>query len=96
MSDARPDMKLLLLHGPPGTGKTTLAHVLARHAGYRSVEINASDDRSAAAFFRKVVPALEHEALDTGKPSLVVVDEIDGALGTEGTVYPLITKVALF
>ena len=30
------------------TGKTTLAHVVARHCGYRPHEVNASDDRSAA------------------------------------------------
>ena len=34
-----------LLYGPPGLGKTTLAHVVANHAGYNVVEINASDDR---------------------------------------------------
>ena len=34
-----------LLYGPPGLGKTTLAHVVANHAGYKVVEINASDDR---------------------------------------------------
>lgn len=32
------------------TGKTTLAHTIARHAGYNIVEINASDDRSPEAF----------------------------------------------
>jgi replication-associated recombination protein RarA len=26
----------------PGIGKTTLAHVIANHAGYRVVEVNAS------------------------------------------------------
>ncbi|EOD19227.1 hypothetical protein EMIHUDRAFT_243123 [Emiliania huxleyi CCMP1516] len=40
---------LLLLSGPPGMGKTALVHVVARHAGYRLLEINASDDRSAKA-----------------------------------------------
>ena len=30
-----------------GIGKTTLAHVAVRQAGYRPVEVNASDDRSA-------------------------------------------------
>ena len=33
------------MYGPPGLGKTTLAHVVANHAGYNVVEINASDDR---------------------------------------------------
>lgn len=42
--------KIALLCGPPGLGKTTLAHTIARHAGYNIVEINASDDRSPEAF----------------------------------------------
>lgn len=37
----RPERKILLLHGPPGLGKTTLAHVVAQTAGYSVMEINA-------------------------------------------------------
>lgn len=37
----RPERKILLLHGPPGLGKTTLAHVVAQTAGYSVLEINA-------------------------------------------------------
>lgn len=33
--------QVALLCGPPGLGKTTLAHVIARHAGYCVVEMNA-------------------------------------------------------
>ena len=35
------DAKLALLCGAPGLGKTTLAHIIARHAGYNVVEMNA-------------------------------------------------------
>lgn len=37
----RPKHKVALLHGPPGLGKTTLGHIIARHCGYNVVEINA-------------------------------------------------------
>jgi Holliday junction resolvasome RuvABC ATP-dependent DNA helicase subunit len=30
----RPQQKTAMLYGPPGLGKTTLAHVVATHAGY--------------------------------------------------------------
>jgi len=55
----RPDRKIMLLTGPPGLGKTTLAHVLAAQAGYNVIEINASDDRSADVLRNKVLAAME-------------------------------------
>lgn len=45
--EGKPERQLLLISGPAGLGKTTLAHTVARHCGYRPVEINASDDRTA-------------------------------------------------
>lgn len=64
-NDRRPEKRVLLLHGPPGAGKTTLAHIIAAQAGYRAVEINASDDRSAASMYARVLPALEMESVRT-------------------------------
>jgi len=66
-----------------------LAHVIAAHAGYAVVEINASDDRSLAAFKTRVESATQMRSLATirggdgaggsGKPNCLIVDEIDGA-----------------
>jgi chromosome transmission fidelity protein 18 len=74
-------MPILLLAGAPGVGKTTLAHVIATHAGYRPVELNASDDRSAASLGAKVSAAIEHK---TAVPNCLILDELDGTSGSEG------------
>uniref|UniRef100_A0A8C7ESQ5 Chromosome transmission fidelity protein 18 homolog n=1 Tax=Neovison vison TaxID=452646 RepID=A0A8C7ESQ5_NEOVI len=77
----RPRQKVALLCGPPGLGKTTLAHVIARHAGYCVVEMNASDDRSPEAFRTCIEAATQMESVlgAGGKPNCLVIDEIDGA-----------------
>ncbi|KAJ3174600.1 hypothetical protein HDU87_007082 [Geranomyces variabilis] len=76
----RPDKKVLLLTGPPGLGKTTLAHVIARHAGYTVSEINASDDRTGDSVKARLIGALETQSvLGARRPHLLVIDEIDGA-----------------
>ncbi|KAI0302221.1 P-loop containing nucleoside triphosphate hydrolase protein [Russula brevipes] len=78
----RPQEKILLLSGPPGLGKTTLAHVVAAQAGYNVFEINASDARSGQVVDGRIRPALEAGyAVGSSKPVLVVIDEIDGATG---------------
>jgi chromosome transmission fidelity protein 18 len=85
-ADGRPTERLLLMCGPPGLGKTTLAHIAARHCGYRVVDVNASDERGAAALRGRVLDAVQMQPL-TGdrRPNCVVLDEIDGALaGAEG------------
>lgn len=52
--DPRPLQKLILICGPPGAGKTTLANIVACHAGYNPIEVNASDDRTASILKNKV------------------------------------------
>ncbi|KAF9421301.1 hypothetical protein HW555_002773 [Spodoptera exigua] len=79
--DGRPHHKVALLCGPPGVGKTTLAHLLAKIAGYRPVELNASDERSTEAFRNALQSAtLMRSVLDAEKrPNCLILDEIDGA-----------------
>ena len=55
----RPKQKCALLYGPPGLGKTTLAHIIAATAGYNAVEMNASDDRSLEKFQQKLESATQ-------------------------------------
>jgi replication factor C subunit 1 len=38
--------RAVLISGPPGIGKTTSAHLMAKAAGYNPIELNASDSRS--------------------------------------------------
>lgn len=95
--DEQRHRKILLLTGPPGLGKTTLAHVCARQAGYEIQEINASDERSPAVVkgrIRDMVGTENVRGVNTntangkvrkaGKPVCVVVDEVDGVVGGSG------------
>lgn len=74
----RPKYKTLMLCGPPGLGKTTLAYVAANHSGYNTVEINSSDDRAGESFRNRVDQALTNRSANDKRPSCLILDEIDG------------------
>ena len=82
--------KVLMLCGPPGTGKSTMARVLARQCGYETQEVNASDVRTGDQLVALIKNSLSTNAhfTKTGaaqstkpKPVCLILDEIDGALG---------------
>lgn len=96
--EEKPHRKILMLTGAPGLGKTTLAHVCARQAGYEVMEINASDDRSQnvvknqirTALGTETVKTVQHTKLQPGqqpkvaRPVCVVIDEVDGVVTGSG------------
>jgi replication factor C subunit 1 len=66
----------ILIVGPPGIGKTTTVHVVARELGYKVVEHNASDTRSVS-LLRGMI-ALGMKRL---QKEVVIMDEVDGLSG---------------
>lgn len=65
-----------LVTGPPGIGKTTTVHRLCESVGYRVVEFNASDARSASAIRTIFDDAAKSGFI--GVRRCVVMDEVDG------------------
>ena len=76
----KPGKKAALLVGPPGTGKTTTVHLVARKMGFPLVELNASDARTRDKLSKKVGEAIASTSL-FGGISLVFLDEVDGLAG---------------
>ena len=75
--DVRPEQRIILLAGPQGTGKTTLAHVLATHCGYRAMEVNASDDRTVDKLEPLLISAMENQSGKTASASASHTHTID-------------------
>lgn len=94
--------RAIILHGPPGIGKTTAAHLVAKLEGYDIVERNASDTRSKKLIedgLRGVLStnslhgyfAGDGKQVEGSKKKLVLImDEVDGmSAGDRGGVGAL-------
>ena len=71
--------KPLLLAGPPGIGKTTMAYLVAKQFGYDIIGLNASDVRSKSRLNEILTPILGNVSV-LGTP-MIFVDEVDGIHG---------------
>lgn len=94
--------RAVMIHGPPGIGKTTAAHLVAKVEGYDIVESNASDTRSKKLVEEGLRGVLSTTSLngyfagdgkrvETSKKKLVLImDEVDGmSAGDRGGVGAL-------
>ncbi len=71
--------KPILLVGPPGIGKTTLANIAAKQFGYDLISINASDVRNKRNINEILTPVLGNQTV-LGAP-MIFIDEVDGVHG---------------
>ncbi|CAI5718729.1 unnamed protein product [Peronospora farinosa] len=85
--------KTVLLSGPPGIGKTTIANLVARECGFECTELNASDTRSKKMLQTGLKDVLGTQALRFDAPKgkskgkmhlahrVIIMDEVDGMSG---------------
>eukprot|EP00775_Hariotina_reticulata_P011005 gene11005-11159_t len=102
--------KAVLLAGPPGIGKTTSAHIIAKDLGFEVVEVNASDTRSKAdskagtGMGGKLANVVREMVTSTAlsvvggprRKQVLVMDEVDGmSAGDRGGVADLINTIKM-
>ena len=101
-ADGKGIYRAAMLHGPPGVGKTTAAHLVAKLEGYDVVESNASDTRSKRLVEDGLKGVLDTTSLlgyfagdgqkvnAANKKLVLIMDEVDGmSAGDRGGVGAL-------
>ena len=75
----RKGTKPLLLVGPPGIGKTTMANLASRDFNFDMISLNASDVRNKKNIQEILEPVLGNQTV-LGQP-MIFIDEVDGIHG---------------
>jgi len=75
----RKGTKPLLLVGPPGIGKTTMANLASRDFNFDMISLNASDVRNKKNIQEILEPVLGNQTI-LGQP-MIFIDEVDGIHG---------------
>jgi len=89
-----PRKRAIILAGPVGTGKTSLAIALANEFDLELFELNASDLRNRAKLEEILKPSIEQQSLFK-KGKIILMDEADGITGTDrGGLPELIGLIA--
>src|SRR3989338_5228738 len=87
-----PKKKGIILHGPPGTGKTTIVHALAKELNLDLFELNSSDLRNRLKLEEVLKPASEQHSLFK-KGKILLMDEVDGVTGTDIGGVPELIRI---
>ncbi len=87
-----PKKKGIIIHGPAGTGKTSLALAAARENNYDILELNASDLRNRAKLEEILKPATLQQSLFK-KGKILLMDEVDGVTGTDIGGIPELIRI---
>jgi len=88
-----PYKKAIILHGAPGTGKTSLAFALAKEMNSEIFELNASDLRDKKKLEEVMKPATEQHSLFGKKGKIILIDEIDGMTSDRGGLPELLSLI---
>ena len=87
-----PKKKGAILHGPAGTGKTSLALAAVRENDFDVLELNASDLRNRKKLEEVLKPATLQQSLFK-KGKILLMDEVDGVTGSDIGGIPELVRI---